>query len=134
MEILDNGGSRRQSESTPQMQSDSARRAADLYVHMTRIFGQAWTSKYGEVDDGTWATAISTLSSRQVKLGLRHCLNNWTDSFPPTPGQFRKAVMENDRPEHRALDPARRIARQPAEDHVRDEHMASIKAALGMED
>jgi hypothetical protein len=101
---------------------------------MTRIFGQAWTSKYGEVDDGTWAAAISTLSGRQVKLGLRHCLNNWTDSFPPTPGQFRKAVMENDRPEHRPLDPAHRIARQPAEDHVRETHMASIREMLRVGD
>lgn len=101
---------------------------------MARIFGPAWTSKYGETDDGTWAAAIGSLTRNQVKAGLRHCLNNWTDSFPPTPGQFRRAIFDNDRPEYRCLPPSARIERQCAEDHVRDQHMAHIKVILGMED
>lgn len=65
-----------------------ARRVADLYVHMTRIFGNAWTARYGDTDDGVWRAVLSQLDREEVKRGLRHMLNDWRDSFPPTPGQF----------------------------------------------
>ena len=100
---------------------------------MARIFGPAWTSKYGETDDGTWAAAVSTLAPSQVRFGLRWMLNNWTDSFPPTPGQFRRVIFDNDRPEYRPVDRSRWLGVQPAEDRVAQQHMAHIKMVLGME-
>lgn len=124
----------RQTSSSSDVQAALERRAADLYVHMARIFGPAWTSKYGETDDGTWAAAVSTLAPSQVRFGLRWMLNNWTDSFPPTPGQFRRVIFDNNRPEHRALPHSSRIEMQPAEDHVRQQHMEHIRIMLGMSD
>lgn len=55
---------------------------------MTRIFGNAWTSRYGDTDDGMWESVIASLVWNEVKHGLRHMLTAWTDSFPPTPAQF----------------------------------------------
>jgi hypothetical protein len=74
---------------------------------MTRIFGNSWTSRYGDTDDGMWESVIAGLGRDEVRHGLRHMLTAWTDSFPPTPAQFlavaRIPLAHRPAPIHRQL-------------------------------
>jgi len=96
---------------------------------MARIFGHAWTSRYGETDDGMWAAVIGPMSRDQVKGGLRHMLNDWTDSFPPTPAQFRAVAVT---PGSQVPVPrGRRIGVVPASDEVVSSELSKMRAMFG---
>jgi hypothetical protein len=99
---------------------------------MAAIYGDLWARKYGEQPDGptadAWTHVIRAMGPRRVAIGVRCCLSD-PGEFPPTPGKFRKWAEDNDHPAY-AAPKLERIAAQPAEDHVRDEHLAKIKQAL----
>lgn len=62
---------------------------------MSKIFGPAWTSSYGLVDEGDiWKNFLSDLSPMQVGAGV-DALKNWSGKFPPNAPQFRKLCLEN---------------------------------------
>lgn len=107
----------------------------NFWTHMSGLYPNRWASEYGDAPGGPsaqgWLVVLRDLSARQIRIGLRWCLND-TERWPPDPGRFRAIVFENDRPEHRALPRSRRLEVQPAEDSVRESHMASLKALVGM--
>jgi len=123
----------RNEQSRPQIGSerptgnDSETRAANLFLHMTRIFGHSWTAKYGDQDDGVWAAAVADLSADQIKRGLRLTLTDWRDSFPPTPGQFRELAMRVEPAAHRIIPPTRRIGKMAASDETVQEGLAAMR-------
>ena len=118
------------SESKRPIGSDLERRAADFFVHMTRLFGGAWTARYGETDDGLWASVLSRLDEREVKHGLRHMLSDWTDSFPPTPAQFRSVARIP--LAHRIVPPSHRLsAPQPSDPATTDAALRALRALVG---
>ena len=100
---------------------------------MARIFGHAWTAKYGETDDGTWAAVLSGFTGNQIKRGIRYCLNDWRDSFPPTPGQFRGIILDTQIEAHRQLKPVHLLERKAASDETSQAFIAKIRRELGME-
>lgn len=107
----------------------------NFWTHMDGMFPNRWSSQNGSVPRGAsaraWLAILRQLSSREIKAGLRHCLTS-TESWPPTPGQFRQTAIDSDRPEHRALPRSRRLDVQAAEDSVRESHMAQLKSMVGL--
>ena len=100
-------------------------RAANLIVGMIRIFRQAWISTYGEVDDGTWRAVVAQLDRLEVRRGLELCHGHWQGDFPPRPAQF--IAMARIPPSQRLVDRSHRLRAKPAQDHVREEHLAKLK-------
>ena len=92
---------------------------------MARIFGHAWLSRYGETDDGLWESVVSSLGRDEVKKGLRHMLNDWTDSFPPTPGQFRQVARIP--MAHRQVPRDMRLTSKPADAEAVQCHIAKMR-------
>lgn len=74
--------------SSPQERLETSMRTADFYLHMSRIFGHTWIAQNGATDDGMWEAIIGPMSPGAVAAGIQHCLTEWTESWPPTPGQF----------------------------------------------
>lgn len=108
----------------------------NFWIHMGGMFSQ-WSNQNGDVPLGAtaaaWLQILEPMTTRQIRVGLKACL--YSDSpHPPKPGQFRRMVFDNDRPEHRKLSPSRMIERKPAEDWVRDQNLAHIKMILGIEE
>lgn len=115
-----------------------------FWPRMIGIYGNAWTAKYGTVPDITtteaWLTALRQIADYRaepqhplIRVGIKAC-NLMNRTFPPSPGEFLAIVEENrERPEHRRLPHSSRIGVIAAEDHVRDQHLSSIKALLGIE-
>ena len=106
---------------------------------MAQIFGDRWTSQWGEVPTGpaaeTWLVITRPMSQRQVRIGLRCCMHS-ESPFPPSPGQFRKWVEENDSqahrtPDHLRLPPAQRIGKPVARPEVFEKHMSELRAMFG---
>lgn len=96
---------------------------------MTRIFGAAWTSRYGQTDDGMWESVIRQLDRHEVKRGLQHMLSDWTDSFPPTPAQFLKVARIP--AAHRPFDRSKALAHQPSDEETTARNMAALRGMLG---
>lgn len=87
----------------------------NFWANMAALYPVLWARRYGEVPMGayaaTWLTILRQMPARQIKLGLRWCLESSAE-YPPRPGRFREIVRENDRPEHRPLPRSRRLERQ----------------------
>jgi hypothetical protein len=95
---------------------------------MNRIFGHAWQARYGIKDDGVWESIIAQLDRDEVKRGLQHMLNDWTDSFPPTPAQF-KAVARIP-PAHRPFDRSKALEHQASDAETAKEHLAALRGLV----
>lgn len=101
-----------------------------IYAAFGSLWGALWESRYGVEDaDGNWRNVVQRLSPRQVRGGIELVRGHWDRDVPPTPQQFRKWAEDSVRP-YDIVPEDRRIAVQPAEESVRDEHMAKIKAML----
>lgn len=55
---------------------------------MTARYGHAWTSSFGEMDEGVWAHGLRDISWEQIEWGLELCDNREGD-FPPGMPAFR---------------------------------------------
>ena len=95
---------------------------------MTRIFGASWTARYGETDDGMWQAIVGELRREEVKRGRRHMLNDWTGSFPPTPGQF--LAVARIPAAHRTFDTAKALAHQPSDADTARKNIAALRSML----
>lgn len=72
--------------------------AMRFWLRMTEIYGHKWTSWAGETPTELWSTAITGLSSDEVKRGLSACLTNgeaWPPSLPEFLAMCRAPKREN---------------------------------------
>jgi len=100
-----------------------------LYVQMANIFAHRWTSSYGETDDsGVWSAALVGLTPAQLKAGVRAMLCDWTESWPPTPAQFRERALAA---KPRAIPRERQLPESPASPEVAQQHLARMRGMLG---
>jgi len=108
-------------------------KVAAVFAAMSAIFGELWMRKYGEDDDalGTWASVLDDLSDRQVTGGIEMVRRSWEGEYPPTPARFRKWALDSVRP-YDVVPEDRRIPALPAEDSVRESHMAQLKSMVGL--
>lgn len=66
----------------------------NLWQAMASMYGHKWVSGYGaQVDpDGSWAMALTGISSLQIEQGLKRCFEDCL-SWPPSAPEFRKLCL-----------------------------------------
>jgi len=113
---------------------DDRDRVDNLWAHMTRMFGDRWTSRWGSVPEGgaaaVWLEGLRQIGNRQIKVGIRCCLYS-TSPFPPTVGQFVALIHENDSASHRPFPRNRRLQQLAASEETSREHIKRMRAMLG---
>jgi hypothetical protein len=74
------------------MAPQSASRIEALCAKMAALYGNAWTSQYGDDPNNdaarTWASALAGLTGEQLATGLRACVAEGRE-FPPSAPRFR---------------------------------------------
>lgn len=65
-----------------------------LWSRMGKIYGHRWTSAFGTADDdGTWLAGLGDLTPALLRDGLRRCIHDRRDSWPPTLPEFRNLCL-----------------------------------------
>jgi len=83
-------GSRPPNESAePTPQFSTKKLVAQLWMRMTGMYTQTWTTAHGDTDDGTWEAGLAGLGPEDFARGLRRCLDHGGD-WPPSLPTFRQ--------------------------------------------
>jgi hypothetical protein len=82
---------------TPSMAPQSASRIETLCAKMAALYGNAWTSQYGDDPSNdaarAWALALAGLNGEQLATGLRACVAEGRE-FPPSAPRFRAMCLD----------------------------------------
>lgn len=62
-----------------------SRRAAQVWLRMTELFGKRWTDNNGTTPPLSWVRAIEQLSDDQIREGLGRILHSGAKHPPPLP-------------------------------------------------
>lgn len=78
------------------MSSDDQRAVMVAMWHrLGALFGSAWESQYGTVQNQTihaWAGALAEFGAAEIREAVRLC-ESWEDKFPPTFPQFKALCL-----------------------------------------
>lgn len=59
----------------------------ELWKRMAEIYGHKWTSSHGDVDSGTWLSALRNIPEDRIVSGMNKLLLR-SDTWPPTLPEF----------------------------------------------
>lgn len=98
----------------------------ELWRRMSRIYGAAFVSSYGESDDDTWLRGLLDFTPEDLSVGLEACAKQKPDEdgnlFPPNLPKFRAMCKPKDthpayHEEYKGL-PAPKISKEDALAHL----------------
>ncbi len=110
----------------------------ELWVRMNEIYGHQWASQHGVEPSQTWVAGLSDISTADIGVGVRACLNRDKD-WPPNLNEFRKlcgaGFTAQERASHRPFQPERTLpdtGRKERTSAAHQQAMAKMRQELGI--
>lgn len=108
------------------------KRAADVWRGLDEVYQGNFTAVYGDDPAPIWVAAIATLTDEQCRQGVERIKQRRNLAMPCSLTEFETACRASSAPPMQSHRPPAYAPKPTCNPAVRDLHLASIKAKLGM--